>query len=156
MSDKRTCQHTHMVSFPALPSPNSPRSGKAVRHGSLVPALPRLPMSLTGHRPCGTASLSSGPIPISCLALIANHAGFPPSTRPGLFHLKDLCLLLASAPGLPREVLSHHSGLRQLLPLQRSFDPSSGPQTPLLFSPLSLSILEHRICVSVYFCSFSP
>lgn len=90
MSDKSTCQHTHMVSFPALPSPNSPRSGKAIRHGSLVLALPRLPMSLPGHQPCGMASLSPGPIPISSLALIANHAGFPPSKRPGLFHLRDL------------------------------------------------------------------
>lgn len=123
MSDKSTCQHIHKVSFPALPSPNSPRSGKAIRHGSLVLALPRLPMSLTGHRPCGMTSLSPGPIPISFLAWIANHAGFPPSKRPGLFHLKDLCSLLASAPGLPREVLSRHSGLRQLLPLQRSFAP---------------------------------
>lgn len=155
MSDKSTCLHTQMVSFPALPSPNSPRSVKAVRHGSLVLALPRLPISLMGHRPCRMTSLSAGPIPISYLALIANHTGFPPSKRPGLFHLKDLCSLLALAPDLPREVLSHHSGLRQLLPLQRGFAPPQVHRS-LLFSPLSSSILEHHICVSAYFCSFPP
>lgn len=123
MSDKSTCQHTHMASFPAVPSPNSPRSGKAVCHGSLVLALPRLPMSLTGHQPCGMAPLSPGPIPISSLALIANHAGFPPSKgqafsisktcacswhRPQVF--PGRCCLTTQASGnccLFREALPH-------------------------------------------------
>lgn len=155
MSDKSTCQHTHMVSFPALPSPNSPRSGKAVCHGSLVLALPRLPMSLTGHQPCGMAPLSPGPIPISSLALIANHAGFPPS-KGQAFSISKTCACSWHRPRSSQGGAVSPLRPQAIVASSEKLCPTSGPQAPLLFSPLSLSILEHHICVSVYFCSFSP
>lgn len=123
MSDKSTYQNTPMASFPALPlthlskvsESHSPRitgpgsdQAACFPHGSQGPA---------GWRHCPLAPPSSPTLnwlPTTLAFLL-------PKGQAGPFHLKDLCLLLALAPGCPKEGLSHQLGLMQLLPPQRSF-----------------------------------